>query len=39
MVIVRQERWMQAAAGLLSLGGAVALGVYYRRTLAAALKG
>jgi hypothetical protein len=39
MVMVRRERWMQAAAGLLTLGGAAALGVYYRRTLAAALKG
>ena len=39
MAVVRRERWMQGAAGLLTLGGAVALGVYYRRTLAAALKG
>jgi hypothetical protein len=38
-VLVRRERWMQAASGLLTLGGAVALGVYYRRTLAMALKG
>jgi hypothetical protein len=37
--LVRRERWMQAAAGLLTLGGAVALGIYYRRTLASALKG
>jgi hypothetical protein len=39
MVIVRRERWMQAAAGFLTLGGAVSLGVYYRRTLASALRG
>ncbi len=38
-VLVRRERWMQGASGLLTLGGAVALGVYYRRTLTAALKG
>jgi len=38
-VLVRRERWMQAASGLLTLGSTVALGVYYRRTLAAALKG
>lgn len=38
-VLVRRERWMQAASGLLTLGGAAALGIYYRRTLTAALKG
>ena len=38
-VLVRRERWMQSASGLLTLGGAVALGIYYRRTLTAALKG
>ena len=38
-VLVRRERWMQSASGLLTLGGTVALGVYYRRTLLAALKG
>jgi hypothetical protein len=38
-VLVRRERWMQASAGILTVGGALALGVYYRRTLTAALKG
>jgi hypothetical protein len=38
-VLVRRDRWMQAAAGILTLGGALALGAYYRRTLAVALKG
>lgn len=38
-VLVRRERWMQGASGLLTLGGAAALGIYYRRTLTAALKG
>jgi hypothetical protein len=37
--LVRRERWMQGASGLLTLGGAMALGVYYRRTLLVALKG
>jgi len=37
--LVRRERWMQAASGLLTVGGAVALGVYYRKQLASALKG
>jgi hypothetical protein len=38
-VLVRRERWMQAASGLFTLGGALALGIYYRRTLVMALKG
>lgn len=38
-VLVRRERWMQAASGILTIGGALALGVYYRRTLAWALRG
>jgi hypothetical protein len=38
-VLVRRERWMQAASGILTVGGALALGAYYRRTLALALKG
>ena len=38
-VLVRRERWMQAASGILTVGGALALGTYYRRTLAVALKG
>ena len=37
--LVRRERWMQGASGVLTLGGALALGVYYRRTLLVALKG
>lgn len=37
--LVRRERWMQGASGLLTLGGALALGVYYRRTLLVALRG
>jgi hypothetical protein len=37
--LVRRERWMQAASGILTLGGAVALGVCYRRRLAGALRG
>lgn len=37
--LVRRERWMQTLAGVLTLGGAAGLGVYYRRTLAVALKG
>jgi hypothetical protein len=38
-VLVRRERWMQAASGILTVGGALALGAYYRQTLAVALKG
>ncbi len=38
-VLVRRERWMQGVAGILSIGGALSLGFYYRRTLRAALKG
>jgi hypothetical protein len=38
-VLVRRERWMRAASGILTIGGALALGVYYRKTLAVALKG
>jgi hypothetical protein len=37
--LVRRERWMQAASGLLTVGGALALGVCYRRTLAIAFMG
>ncbi len=37
--LVRHERWMQGASGILTVGGALALGVYYRRTLAGALRG
>lgn len=37
--LVRRERWMQAASGILTVGGALALGVYYRRTLTVALRG
>jgi hypothetical protein len=38
-VLVRRERWMQGASGILTVGGALALGVYYRRGLAGALRG
>ena len=38
-VLVRRERWMQGTSGLLTVGGALALGVYYRRSLAGALRG
>jgi cytochrome c-type biogenesis protein CcmE len=38
-VLVRRERWMQSVSGILAVGGALALGVYYRRSLAAALRG
>jgi hypothetical protein len=38
-VLVRRERWMRAASGILTVGGALALGAYYRRSLAVALKG
>jgi hypothetical protein len=37
--LVRRDRWMQGAAGFLTLGSALALGVYYRRALVASLKG
>jgi hypothetical protein len=38
-LLVRRERWMQMASGVLTVGGALALGVWYRRTLASAVKG
>ena len=38
-VLVGRERWVQAASGILTVGGALALGAYYRQTLAVALKG
>jgi hypothetical protein len=38
-VLVRRERWMQGASGILAVGGALALGIYYRRSLAVALRG
>jgi hypothetical protein len=38
-VLVRRERWMQAASGMFTVGGALALGAYYRRTLTVALRG
>jgi hypothetical protein len=37
--LVRRDRWMQSVSGILTLGGALALGVYYRQNLSAALKG
>jgi hypothetical protein len=38
-VVVRRERWMQLASGILTVGGALALGFFYRRTLLVAIKG
>jgi hypothetical protein len=38
-VLVRRERWMQTASGILTLGGALALGAHYRRRLVGALRG
>lgn len=38
-VLVRRERWIRGVSGILTLGGALALGVCYRRNLAVALKG
>ncbi len=37
--LVRREQWMQSSAGILTVGGALALGFYYRRRLLAAVKG
>ena len=37
--LVRRERWMQGISGFLTVGGALALGVFYRQTLAMALAG
>lgn len=37
--LVQRERWMQAFSGIFTVGGAIALGVCYRRTLVAAVKG
>ena len=38
-VLVSRERWMQFLSGVFTVGGAVALGVCYRRKLLVALKG
>lgn len=37
--LVRRERWIQTSAGILTVGGALALGFCYRRRLLVALKG
>jgi len=37
--LVRRERWTRGVSGVLTLGGALALGVFYRRTLLSAVKG
>ncbi len=37
--LVRRERWMQTASALLTVGGALALGICYRQKLASALRG
>lgn len=36
--LVRRERWMKGASGIFTVGGALALGVFYRQTLIAALR-
>lgn len=38
-VLVRRDRWMQAVSGILTLGSALGLGVYYRQNLVVAIKG
>jgi hypothetical protein len=38
-LLVQRERWMQFFSGVLTVGGAIALGVRYRLQLLAALKG
>jgi hypothetical protein len=38
-VLVRRERWIRGASGTLTLGGALALGIFYRRSLVRALRG
>ena len=38
-VLVRRERWMQTASAILTVGGALALGICYRQRLASALRG
>ncbi len=38
-VIVRRERRMQLTSGILTVGGALALGFFYRRRLLVAIKG
>jgi hypothetical protein len=38
-ILVRRERWMQMASGILTVGSALALGFCYRRTLMGALRG
>jgi len=37
--LVRRERWMQMISGMLTVGGALSLGVCYRRRLVYALRG
>jgi hypothetical protein len=37
--LVRRERWMQSLSGIFTVGGAIALGVFYRRALITAVKG
>lgn len=38
-VLVRRERWIRGVSGTLTLGGALALGICYRRSLVRALRG
>jgi hypothetical protein len=38
-VLVRRERWIRGLSGTLTFGGALALGLCYRRNLLVAVKG
>jgi hypothetical protein len=38
-VLVRHERWIRGLSGTLTFGGALALGICYRRRLVRALRG
>jgi hypothetical protein len=38
-VLVRRERWIRGVSGALTLGGGLALGIFYRRSLVRALRG
>jgi hypothetical protein len=38
-VMVRRERWIRGVSGTLTLGGALALGIFYRRSVVRALRG
>jgi hypothetical protein len=38
-VLVRRERWIRGVSGTLTIGGALALGISYRRSLVRVLRG